>query len=444
MKRRVEIDCDVQPKKCAKRCSGNNDLISQLPNDILVDILSLLSLKEAARTSVLSSRWVNLWKHTPTLDFDDQTAFEKIHKQIELLESEALKYVNWVDSVVKSHRSPTLKEFAIRFSLDTTSKNSISRWLEFAFSRQVQRLELDLGKYSSWPKYYCFPNELKELSFKSLKELSFKSVHLSDGVIESFLNNCPLLERLVVRLTNKISNVQVCGPSLRLKHLEIVYCTGLKSLKVSVPNLTSLRVSRPEGLVLDCVPMLVDVSINCGDCDESVKSLLSTLSCCISQLEILSLVMYKRRYVYEEPVGLCKFTEMPKLKKLVINYSARGHENLVWLTALMRASPCLEEFGLNYGWYKLARKNREVKDPMRCPHHNLKVFKFSGYYGRSSDAELLGYILENCVVLEKIIIDSSSARSPKTDKYDVERTARKNAKRQLEPKVPHHVELVFL
>ncbi|EYU18208.1 hypothetical protein MIMGU_mgv1a024413mg, partial [Erythranthe guttata] len=314
---------------------------------------------------------------------------------------------------------------------------------------QVQRLVLDLGKYSSWSKYYCFPDELLPLSapkfsFKSLKELSFNSVHLSDGVIESFLNNCPLLERLVVRLTNKISIVQVCGPSLRLKHLEIVYCTGLKSLRISAPNLTSLRVTRAEGLVLDSVPMLVDVSINCGDCDESVKSLLSTLSCCISQLEILSLIMYKRRYVYEEPVGLCKFTEMPKLKKLVINYSARGHENLVWLTALMRASPFLEEFVLNYGWYKLARKNREVTDPMRCPHHNLKVFKFSGYYGRSSDAELLGYILENCVVLEKIIIDSSSARSPITDKYDVERTARNNAKRQLEPKVPHHVELVFL
>ncbi|XP_012849845.1 PREDICTED: F-box/LRR-repeat protein At1g55660-like isoform X1 [Erythranthe guttata] len=151
-----ERESNRQPDyaSCAKRSfvGDNGDRISRLPDELLVDILSLLSLKEAARTSVLSPRWINLWKHTHSLNFDARNALEDIVKKHwirrKLMKREGPKYVKWVNTVLQSHKSPTLKEFVIRFTLDATAKNSINLWLQFAFAtRQVERLELDLLCY---------------------------------------------------------------------------------------------------------------------------------------------------------------------------------------------------------------------------------------------------------------------------------------------------------
>ncbi|EYU25810.1 hypothetical protein MIMGU_mgv1a018447mg, partial [Erythranthe guttata] len=205
--KRLKIDTKIQPEKKktkkknkrGKRSSvvDNDDRISQLPDEILTDVLSLLSLKEAGRTSVLSSRWMNLWKHTHSLDFDGQCALrgisisnegkkkslEEVESQYKLLKSEKRKYMKWVNSVVQSHKSPTVKQFRINYSLDTSDRCSINRWLEFAVSRQVQSLELDFPIPTYWGDCYRFPEELfapssnKVFDVKSLKELSFKNVN---------------------------------------------------------------------------------------------------------------------------------------------------------------------------------------------------------------------------------------------------------------------------
>lgn len=45
----------------------NEDRISDLPNCVLLLILSILNTKEAVQTCVLSTRWKNLWKYIPVL-----------------------------------------------------------------------------------------------------------------------------------------------------------------------------------------------------------------------------------------------------------------------------------------------------------------------------------------------------------------------------------------
>ncbi|KAK2660050.1 hypothetical protein Ddye_006583 [Dipteronia dyeriana] len=52
-------------------CNKGRDFISGLPNDILVQILSCLETKDVVKTSVLSSRWKNLWTFVYNLHFDD-------------------------------------------------------------------------------------------------------------------------------------------------------------------------------------------------------------------------------------------------------------------------------------------------------------------------------------------------------------------------------------
>jgi len=45
------------------------DLISSIPDDILLYILSSLPTKQVVATSVLSKRWNPLWRSVPSFDF---------------------------------------------------------------------------------------------------------------------------------------------------------------------------------------------------------------------------------------------------------------------------------------------------------------------------------------------------------------------------------------
>jgi hypothetical protein len=51
----------------------NPDKISPLPDDILINILSLMTVREAAATDVLSTRWRHIWESVDHLILDMHT-----------------------------------------------------------------------------------------------------------------------------------------------------------------------------------------------------------------------------------------------------------------------------------------------------------------------------------------------------------------------------------
>ncbi|KAL3521222.1 hypothetical protein ACH5RR_019371 [Cinchona calisaya] len=122
----------------------NEDFISSLPDDILVSILSRLSLKEAGLTSRLSRRWRYLWTSIAGLDFDADDKLSEIASEPKLKSCERSRYINWVSRVVRNYRGLTLEAFRICFDLERDSKSAIDNWIKFAIAKSVQRLELDL------------------------------------------------------------------------------------------------------------------------------------------------------------------------------------------------------------------------------------------------------------------------------------------------------------
>ncbi|XP_057788551.1 putative F-box/FBD/LRR-repeat protein At4g13965 [Salvia miltiorrhiza] len=365
-------DSDFLPKKSSRRC----DRISELPDEIILVILSFLSLRESVTTSVLSSRWSDLWKHTPNLNLDAKLLTNRYKKPIEI-----------INSVLQSHKAPSLNEFRISLYVNYLEQRAVAKWLEFVVSRQVERLELDLlGTELEVPIFKVSLLELLRerpqnlIGFKSLKSLCLKGFLVSGEVIDSFLRNCPLLKQLDIHSSTLTSDVVICGTALALEELDIYRCAGQYSIQVSAPNLTCLRVHSTSKKLLACA-----------------------VFSCISRLKTLSLTIRRPKAFLGKA-----FPQMPMLKKLFVGYGRGAYKDgLLPVTALIRASPHLQEF--MFRPTSKARWREVATNVERHPHWHLKVFKFGRFLeGAGGHLELLKYILDTCIALEKIILRCSS------------------------------------
>ncbi|CAG7906941.1 unnamed protein product, partial [Brassica rapa] len=78
------------------------DRISNLPDELLCHVLSFLPTKNAALTSVLSKRWLNLWKLVPNLDIDD--SLKEIRQS----------FIDFVDRVLAMQGDSPINNFALK------------------------------------------------------------------------------------------------------------------------------------------------------------------------------------------------------------------------------------------------------------------------------------------------------------------------------------------
>nr|XP_009803120.1 PREDICTED: uncharacterized protein LOC104248545 isoform X2 [Nicotiana sylvestris] len=137
-------------------------------------------------------------------------------------------------------------------------------------------------------------------------------------------------------------------------------------------------------------------------------------------------------------MGHYKFPEWTMLKKFVVCVRAWEGMSVLGWEHVIEAAPLLEEFELKWQlkWAKPTRSKRECRKAARCPLHHLKVLRLSGYYGRTSEVELVRYFLENAIALQKIIVDPRPQHvyyvSFSLDKSEEEQMARQFAKLQLE------------
>lgn len=115
---------------------GCIDRLSGLPDSVLSHILSFFPTKYAIRTSILSTRWIYLYKSVTTFDFDDDDGDSDYRDFFRR------DFLNIVDSVLFSHNTTYIESFRIRCVCLTTDANRICGWISFALQRCVQELHL--------------------------------------------------------------------------------------------------------------------------------------------------------------------------------------------------------------------------------------------------------------------------------------------------------------
>lgn len=311
--------------------------------------MSLLTLKEAARTSVLSHSWRYLWTFTTgSLDFDDSLLLwlMEYRKVIKSYSEESDRFVRWVNEVLKLHRGPTIDEFKVCFSVNEKHfKLDIENWIRFSLRKKVKRLVLDLAHTRESIRvirqYTLTDQFLRSYHLDSLTTLCLNSVQVTGEVLEYVLSNCPFLEVLRVEATESLVNLKPSGPLLKLKHLEIIHCFKLENFEISALNLVSFKYyGHVARILLGDVPNIVEASYSRAYACSLVTNC-SQIPSYLFQVETLSLDLSLR--LFEDTP---RFPIFRNLRQLRLTLVASGVEPLLFCTSVLEASPFLHRFAV--------------------------------------------------------------------------------------------------
>ncbi|CAG7890727.1 unnamed protein product [Brassica rapa] len=233
------------------------DLLSALPDDVRSHILSFLTTKEAALTSVLSKKWRYMFTRVPVLDVDDSNF---LHPRI---------FMAFVDRVLSLQGDSPIERFTLKCE-DGVDPERVNGWICNALRRGVSELDLSINFED---EDYLLPREmfvsetLVKLKLTSefglhwwvgadatflplLKTLRIASEMVSmdcDVNMERFLACFPVLEEAELISMDWVDPVDTVSSST-LKKLT-VHATGMKtvqnpkSISFDAPNLRFLAYS---------------------------------------------------------------------------------------------------------------------------------------------------------------------------------------------------------
>ncbi|XP_071711935.1 putative F-box/LRR-repeat protein At4g15060 isoform X2 [Rutidosis leptorrhynchoides] len=352
-----------------------------MPDEVLVTILSLLPIKEAASTSILSTRWRLLWRGLIKLNFFGNQSFSY---QVNM-NTECDKFINQVNSVIQNYNHPMIEDFRIRYCLSNRHKSLIYQWLQFAVNKKVEFLELDLSRYVSlgFSVYvYDYPLRLFEMELVSLKKLILKKVKVSEAILLNLLSNSPNLETLSICDPQDLKHIRVGGRALKLKHFEISEGGySVKSIYLSEFDLESFTyVGGEMDLRFSDLPKLNKVDLGqvqwwVGDNEFEMLYPLA------SSLQSLSIDVYRN----EVPPNPRDYDELPNVKQLRMMFRGNKHDCLLHLAYMVNAFPSLESFTLEIDW-TAAVVRRKARDYTNI-NENLKFVEIVGYKEKCAKKE---------------------------------------------------------
>lgn len=129
------------------------DRLSQLPDDLLIKILSFVPTKDDVAMSILSKRWLSLWTSVPRVIFYDFSE-EDSDEDEEGNEIHAIRSLSqFVFGTLLLHKAAVLE----RFHLNTTSECSLSQiglWVRIAVDRFVHNLKISF--FITITVLFCF------------------------------------------------------------------------------------------------------------------------------------------------------------------------------------------------------------------------------------------------------------------------------------------------
>ncbi|CAL0329086.1 unnamed protein product [Lupinus luteus] len=399
------------------------DIISSMPNEIIAMILTLLTLKEAVRTSILSRRWKNLWTFfSGFLTFDNSMKTlhmyrdRKTSKRKKCIQfvNEWEKFMSNLERVLRSITSPSLQ--GLRICIDMGNPQKLADLIKFAADKSVQVLDLDFS-YNFISPFIGISDSIRNVlspalvqmqPLRNLRVLRLAAVDVDDEVIHYFLASCPFLEILVIKESRILEHLRVWGHGLRLKHLELVECK-ISHIEIYAENLVTFRFNcfqKIENFNLEWIPSLTEASFG-GQYSCYLQSNMHDIVVhqLLSQLLVLNLELRAFDLTFLEDLPM--FTNVKHLELTIPHVCGMELDRPI---SLLTAFPSICLLKLKFYRSRLgALPVQPWVANLECEFPKLRELEVSGYRRDPSQIEMLTSIFENAPNLKKIAVDPLSA-----------------------------------
>lgn len=376
-----------------------SDRIGELPDAILLCILSYLPLRDAARSTTLSSRWRRLFDQY-LLDFNACQPFPP----------EGGRGCDWfiraVDSILASRRHIRIRSFRfVMYGQGFINRMGVvSGWFPVLAGCGVREVDVDM-LYTVWRPTLpasllqlasletlrvCFCDlpkeaEMAALRLPTLKTLRLSNVRTSQDALQAMLAHCPSLE---------------CA---KLKNI-----TGVKQIRLRSKSLVRLYgdLGDLSELVVEDAPSLEElVGIHLPSGRATVKIVSAP------KLQVLGYLgknvgpLVLRDTVFDGGI-LQSTTLMCSVKTLAIQvpFSEKGHT--IFVAQLLKCFPCLEELHVEADSRSISQRvtpeSWDTITSIRCIEHSLNKLVFEDFGGEMCQWSFLTFMLEMAKTLKVV------------------------------------------
>ncbi|CAN7135575.1 unnamed protein product, partial [Brassica rapa subsp. narinosa] len=382
--------------------------IGQLDENLILKILSLVPIKTAVSTSVLSKEWQSRWKSVPKLKFNSED-----------YQSEHQTFSETVYKSLLSYEAEVLDSFHLSFGSDKPDAVDVVNWIKTAFALHLRTLVLEFLIYPYEVDEFIFTSSLCTCdtlvtlklgslilvdipapgSMKSLKTLHLiHAFYTNDESICNLLSGCPRLEELVVERS--------CEHSV-------------KFFTIKVPSLQRLRIyddnDEDEFFSLNA-PGLVAAYIG------RVSNVISESLVSVRRLALnvsTSMTIYP-------PTG-CIFYQLVYLQ--IYTHEPGWYDLLTWM---LEHSPKLQvlklvgKYRINPDYHVLGWEWNKPKSVPECLLSHLETFVWRRYdWKGEKEEEVATYLLKNARGLKNATFSTGPIEPGQLDKLKQRRRTRK-------------------
>ncbi|CAN6197486.1 unnamed protein product [Urochloa humidicola] len=382
---------------------GSVDRISGLPDAILGEIISLLPIKEAARTQALASRWRHLWRAAPlSLDGGDLPDEGEIFRS------------GLVSRILAAHPGPA-RRFSVSALQLLLCPSAVESWISSPALDNLQELEFPIGELIylesaelSLPdstffrfsatlrlvtisKCHIPDGAVEALRFPQLRELALENVRISEDSLQSVIAGSPVLNCLLLSRCSGFSHVRINSQSLVSIGVQSFSGELIIENAPSLERLLQLQLFRDLRLSVIAAPKLETLGW-LSDRDHHLK--LAFGSTAVQDLRSVSITAV-----------VCS------IKILAVDIHTLSLDTVF---DLMRCFPCLEklyiEFVLSGDRNSWRRKHRDI---IRCLDIRLKTVVLKNYRGIKSHVNFASFFVLNAKKLESMTFEGAACHNQK-------------------------------